>query len=161
MRSPHYNLPVDRAAMEWARKAVLALDPADLSPAAVTFLIRSYVADGGDAVRDAAELGLTRGLASAPPSDTCIRLEWLRTLVEAAPLSDDERLRDIVTQTLPAAVDALEGLVGADARAESGGCCADVFTCRPTNRAAVSPANPSESARRNQNGWDICLREND
>jgi hypothetical protein len=102
---------MDRAAMEWARKTVIALDAAELSPAAVIFLLRSYVTDGGDAVRDAAEQGLTRGLASAPPSDTCTRLEWLRTLLEAAALSDDERLREIVAQTLPAAVDALEALV--------------------------------------------------
>jgi len=111
MRSSHYNLPVDRAAMEWARKAVLVQDAAGLSPSALIFLLRSYVKDGGDAVRDAAEQGLTRGLASAPPSDTCMRLEWLRALLEAAALSDDERLRDIVAQTLPAAVDALEALV--------------------------------------------------
>jgi hypothetical protein len=97
--------------MEWARKTVIALDAADLSPAAVMFLLRSYVTDGGDAVRDAAEQGLTRGLASAPPSDTCTRLEWLRTFREAASLSDEERLRDVVAQTLPAAVDALEALV--------------------------------------------------
>ena len=97
--------------MEWARKTVIALDAADLSPAAVMFLLRSYVSDGGDAVRDAAEQGLTRGLESAPPSDTCTRLEWLRTFREAASLSDEERLRDIVAQTLPGAVDALEALV--------------------------------------------------
>jgi len=104
-------LAVDRAAMEWATKAVLALDAADLSPAAVIFLLRSYVTEGGDAVREAAERGLTCGLASAPPSDECTRLEWLRTLLEAAALSDDERLRDVVAQTLPAAVDALEARV--------------------------------------------------
>jgi hypothetical protein len=102
---------MDRAAMEWARKTVIALDTADLSPAAVIFLLRSYVTDGLDAVRDAAEQGLTHGLAIAPPSDACTRLEWLRTFREAAYLSDEDRLRDIVEQTLPDAVDALEALV--------------------------------------------------
>src|SRR3954464_1088131 len=101
MRSAHYNLPMDRAAMEWARKTVIALDADELSPAAVIFLLRSYVTDGGAALRDAAGGGAPpRARSSAPPSDTCTRLEWLRTLVEAAALSDDERLRDIVAQTL-------------------------------------------------------------
>src|SRR4051812_8324699 len=108
MGSPHYNLPVDRAATEWVRKMVLATDAPDLSPSAVTLLLRLYVDDGSNAVRDLAEQGLTRGLASAPSADTCTRLEWLRTIVEAAALSDDQRLRDMVAQSMPAAVDALE-----------------------------------------------------
>jgi hypothetical protein len=102
---------MDRAAIEWARDAVLAQDLADPTPATVLFLLRSYIADGGDAVRAAAERGLTRGLASTAPADTCTRLEWLRTLGEAAAISDDERLREQVARTLPDAVDALETAV--------------------------------------------------
>ena len=92
-------------------KAVLATDTSDLSPAAVMLLLRLYVAEGGDEVREAAEHGLTHGLACAPSSDTCTRLEWLRTLAEAASLSDDQRLREQVEQSMPAAIDALESLV--------------------------------------------------
>jgi len=110
MRSPHYNLAVERAAMEWAKKAVLAADASGLSSSAVTLLLRLYVAEGRDEVRDAAEQGLTSGLASAP-AEPCARLEWLRTLVEAAALSDDDSLREIVVQSMPSAVDALEALV--------------------------------------------------
>ena len=110
MRTPHYNLPVERAAIEWAKKAVLAADASHLSSPAVTLLLRLYVAEGEDAVREAAEQALTSSLAS-PPAETCARLEWLRTLVEAAGLTDEESLREVVTHSLPSAIDALEALV--------------------------------------------------
>jgi hypothetical protein len=109
--STHYNLPVDRAAIEWARDTVLALDLSAPTPATVLFLLRAYIADGNEAARAAAESGLTGGLSSSAPADTCARLEWLRTLVEAAAISDDERLREEVVRTLPAAVEALETAV--------------------------------------------------
>src|SRR3954466_2585144 len=109
MRSRHYNLPVDRAAIEWAKKAVLAADTSHLSSSALTLLLRLYVAHGEAEVRDAAEEALTNGLAS-PPVEACARLEWLRTLVEAAALTDDESLREVVTHSMPPAIDALEAL---------------------------------------------------
>jgi hypothetical protein len=109
--SAHYNLLVDRAAIEWARNAVLARDLSAPTPAAVLFLLRAYIADGDEAARAGAENGLTRGLASSAPVDACTRLEWLRTLVEAAAISDDERLREEVIRTLPDAVEALETAV--------------------------------------------------
>lgn len=121
-------MPVNRAAIEWARDCVLAANP-EIQPAdAVLFLLRLY-ASGDAAVRDAVEQGLTRGLALAgPASEPCSRMQWLRLLADAATLSDDERLRSAVTLHMPDAVDALEtlvrrhyepgdGLVGLDAAA--------------------------------------------
>lgn len=109
--SAHYNLPVNRAAIEWARDRVLTGNPEAHPPEAVSFLLRLYVAgDGG--VRDGVEQGLTRGLSLAgAASDPCSRMQWLRLLAEAATLSDDERLRSAVTGDLQGAVDALESLV--------------------------------------------------
>ena len=108
----HYNLPVSRAAIDWARSLAVSGDPAGFSPVAVLFLLREYVAAGSDAVRDAAEHGLTHGLAAIDSDpDVCTRMLWLRTISEAAALSDDERLRVSVSEALPAAIDALEALV--------------------------------------------------
>jgi len=110
--SAHYNLPVSRAAIDWAKSIAVGGDPAGLSPVAVLFLLREYVVAGRDAVRAAVEQGLTRGLAAVHSDpDVCTRMLWLRTLSEAAGLSDDERLRTSVSAALPAAIDSLEALV--------------------------------------------------
>jgi hypothetical protein len=110
--SAHYNLLVSRAAIDWAKRMAVGGDPAGFSPVGVLFLLREYVAAGGDAVRAAAEHGLTRGLAAVESDpDVCTRMLWLRTLSEAGGLSDDERLRTTVDAALPAAIDSLEALV--------------------------------------------------
>ncbi len=109
--SGHYNLPVNPAAIEWARDRVLTGNLEAQPPDAVSFLLRLYVAGDG-LVRDGVEQGLTRALLLAgPASEPCSRMQWLRLLADAATLSDDERLRSAVSRNLPDAVDALESLV--------------------------------------------------
>ncbi len=109
--SRHYNLPVNPAAIEWARDRVLAGQLEAQPPDAVSFLLRLYVAGDG-LVQDGVEQGLTKGLSLAgPASEPCSRMQWLRLLAEAAAVSDDERLRAAVSHDLPDAVDALESLV--------------------------------------------------
>jgi len=109
--SRHYNLPVNRDAIEWARDRVLTGNLESPPPDTVLFLLRLY-ASGDVSVRDSVEQGLTQGLSLAGPvSEPCSRMHWLRLLADAATLSDDDRLRSAVTGDLPDAVDALESLV--------------------------------------------------
>jgi hypothetical protein len=105
-------LPVNRAALDWARDRVAAADPATLSPRAVHFLLREYLTNGSDTVRTAVEYGLTRGLArgSSDP-DVPDRLAWLRVLADALVMTEDERIREAIDRALPSAIDALEALV--------------------------------------------------
>ncbi len=103
---------MNRAALDWSRTTLLALDPADLTPDALLFLLRDYVSDGAESVRAAAEHGLTHALRlAAEERDACRRIEWLRALAEAAALSPDERLQESLRRWLPDAVDALESYV--------------------------------------------------
>ena len=101
--------------MEWARKTVLSGRRPDLSPAAVLFLLREYVCCGRR--RRRSRRRRSRDSRAASPSvdtdsDTCTRLQWLRTLAEAAaPVRRRAAARRRSAQTLPAAVDALEALV--------------------------------------------------
>ena len=100
---------MNRSAIDWVRDTVLADDRASVAPETVLFLLREYVSGGADAVRDAAEQGLTHGLdAGITDTDPCRRIQWLRVLAEAAAISDDERLKEHVAEALPSAVDALE-----------------------------------------------------
>jgi hypothetical protein len=107
-------LPVNRVAIDWARDVLVARDPATLSPRAVHFLLREYLADGADAVRVAVEHGLTRALtlASSDP-DIPDRIAWLRLLADALVMSDDERVHEVLDRALPPAIDALESLIRA------------------------------------------------
>ena len=103
---------MNRSAIDWAREEVLASDRASVRPETVLFLLREYVSGGADAVRDAAEQGLTHGLSlTGPDLDPCERMQWLRVFAEGAAISDDERLKKRVSEVLPSGVDALEGMV--------------------------------------------------
>jgi uncharacterized protein YyaL (SSP411 family) len=66
-----------------------------LGPAGVTFLVRRYAATGANQLRGALERGLTDaldGLAAGrhPKAD------WIHTLCEAATVTDDERILEVV-----------------------------------------------------------------
>ena len=103
---------MDRAALAWARRLVLARDPSAFDPDALLFLLVDYVGSGQDDVRAAVEQGLTHALAAAPrEQDACRRVQWLRVLTEAGTFTDDERLRDTIARELPLAIDALERFV--------------------------------------------------
>jgi hypothetical protein len=102
-------LPVDRAAIDWARRVVLAREPAPPDGETVGFLLRDYVASGDETVRALVEHGLTTALSAAVAErDPAGRLQWLRVLLEGSVLSDDPRLHDTVAEALPSSLDALE-----------------------------------------------------
>jgi hypothetical protein len=126
-------LPVDRAAIDWARTIVLAGNPAAFSSDAVLLLLREFIVLGDAVVRDAVEQGLTHALdAVRDETDPCRRVEWLRVLAEAAAISDDERLSGVVNSALPDALDALEALVRRSYEPGEGlsdGSCRDHLRC--------------------------------
>lgn len=83
-----------------------------MSPDAVSFLLRTYLAGDNDAAREAVEAGLTHALDMIETeSEPCRRLAWLHLLAGAAAAVDDSRPGDAVSRVLPAAIDALEALV--------------------------------------------------
>ena len=92
----HYNFYVNEAALEWIVERVLeALTGGEsVSPAALTLLLRRYVATGradlGDALGPALARALDRATSPDRPDDG--RSEWLALFVEAAAISEDERL---------------------------------------------------------------------
>jgi hypothetical protein len=60
-----------------------------IDPAALTFLLRRYVATGRDDVRLALEQGLTAALETRPNTASPA---WIRLLSEVADITDDERI---------------------------------------------------------------------
>ncbi|MBS1816625.1 MAG: hypothetical protein JSU08_01720 [Acidobacteria bacterium] len=115
-----------RAAIDWARRTVLAGNPAESTPGTLHFLLQECTRHDDPALRHAIERGLTHALDAGPAdADPCRRIEWLHLLATAAPLCDDERLEAVARRALPDAIDRLEhhvrrsyepgdGLVGAD-----------------------------------------------
>lgn len=86
---------MDGAAIDWLTETVLHALARDepITPAALSLLLRQYVATGRDDVSDALGGALARGLEAAPTEgDSGRRAEWLSLFVEAAALSEDERL---------------------------------------------------------------------
>jgi uncharacterized protein YyaL (SSP411 family) len=100
-------------------------------------MLHAYVLHGFPAARSAAELGLTRALEAVhADDDACTRMRWVRVLAEAAAVSDDERLGQVVLQSVPSVIAAIEshiqdvyepgeGLVNASCREELD--CADAL----------------------------------
>lgn len=125
-----------RAAIDWARSTLTASDPEEFDPLALFFLLRECTRASDPALRDVVERGLTRALEAVDDDrDACRKIEWVRLLVEASDLSDDERLREAARRALPDAVDALEshvrrlyepgeGLLGASCAAQLQCACA-------------------------------------
>lgn len=99
------------AAIEPVLRFVLAGADQPPTPAAVTFVLRTYIATGDQAARDAAERGLACGVAAAEGSDPRTRVLWLRTLAEAASCTPDANLTSTIERTLPSAIDALESSI--------------------------------------------------
>jgi hypothetical protein len=62
-----------------------------LGPAGVTFLVRRYAATGAGELHGALERGLTGALEADHSS-----ADWIHTLCEAAAVTDDERIADVV-----------------------------------------------------------------
>lgn len=103
---------MDAAALDWIADALVARIGDRPSPSAMTFLIRRYVASGGDDVRQAVETGLSRGLdAAVSERDPRRRCQWLGVFAEAAVISDDERVTEPIATMLSSTIDDLEGLV--------------------------------------------------
>jgi hypothetical protein len=106
---------VDETPLDWLTDTVLQdVQTSDRpSPAAVIFLLRRYTDTARDDLRAAVEQGLTSALHSVEqerdPRDRC---EWLNVCLEAAGVSDDERLAAAVRQATPSTVEDLERLVG-------------------------------------------------
>jgi hypothetical protein len=106
---------VDEPALEWLTDTVHQdlVQGAQRSPVALIFLLRRYAQTGRDDLRDVVEQGLTDALdaigSARDPRDRC---EWLNVLVEAAAVSDDDRLAGAVKASLPQTIDDLERLVG-------------------------------------------------
>lgn len=90
---------------EIAARAVDAVARETPFEAAVpVFLLRRYLADGDDRLRDTLGLALAQSLAFAPGADTVIgRAGWLALFVEAAAVAEDDRIA-------PAAVELVEHL---------------------------------------------------
>lgn len=105
---------MDRSAIDRVTRAVLAWAPETTGayPDAVMFLLRRYVASGDPDVRAAAEAALTSGLPSLERErDPWRRIEWLRTMDEAASAAEGDDLAGRVRRALPDAVDAMESAV--------------------------------------------------
>lgn len=87
---------MDRAAIEWVTDRVLQALTRDepIPPSALAFLLRRYAASGRADVGDALGAALARALDEASAAgDPRGRAQWLSLFVEAAALSEDERLR--------------------------------------------------------------------
>jgi len=66
-----------------------------ITPAALTFLLRRYAATGAEAFSEALGSALAAALdGAAEVEDPRERSEWLSLFVEAAAISEDDRLRD-------------------------------------------------------------------
>jgi hypothetical protein len=88
---------VDDAAIDWLIGQVLESLARNqpIAPAAVTFLLRRYVATGAEALSGALGSALAAALdGAADVEDPRARSEWLSLFVEAAAISEDGRLRD-------------------------------------------------------------------
>jgi hypothetical protein len=88
---------VDETAIDWLVGQVLESlarnQPA--TPAALTFLLRRYAATGADAVGEALGSALAAALdGAASVEDPRERSAWLSLFVEAAAISEDDRLSD-------------------------------------------------------------------
>jgi len=84
-----------------AAAAVASEEPVDAAVA--TFLLRHYLGTDTSELRDAVGLALAQALALAAGDDTVIgRAGWLRLLVEATAVSDDERIRPAVDRLIAA-----------------------------------------------------------
>lgn len=105
---------MDRTLLDGVTRAVLASvsDTGPAHPDQVTLLLREFIVTGGVAARLAAESGLATGLvAIGTERDPWRRLEWLRTLDEAAACVDDGRMVEQVRGALPDAIDTMETAV--------------------------------------------------
>jgi len=70
---------------------------------ALMFLLRRYRQTDTDALRQALEPALARGLEARRAATTCReRAAWLRLFTEAATISADERLREAIADLVPA-----------------------------------------------------------
>lgn len=94
--SRSYNFRVHEAALEWIVDRVLgALAGGEpVSPAGLTLLLRRYAATGRADLGDALGSALARALdrATSPDRPKAGQSEWLGVFVEAAAISEDERL---------------------------------------------------------------------
>jgi uncharacterized protein YyaL (SSP411 family) len=106
-----------------------------LGPAALTLLLRRYMATGRDDLREAIEQGLTRaleGTVSGPDAAS-----WLETLSEASAISDDERLRVAIGEIAAALRGAWPGRGSLAAALESVGACLCAATTMADPAAAT------------------------
>jgi hypothetical protein len=69
-----------------------------VGPHALSLLLRRFAATGDEHLRDAIGIGLARGLDAAPGGLASESPDWIELFVEAAALSDDDRLRDAVVE---------------------------------------------------------------
>jgi uncharacterized protein YyaL (SSP411 family) len=89
---------VQHAAVEWLTEIVLReiRGGEPVSPAATTLLIRRYAATGRDDVRDAVSGALARALTEVASLGGDVASAWIGVLVEAAAMTDDDRLPEAV-----------------------------------------------------------------
>lgn len=88
---------MDDAAIDWLVGQVLAslARHQPITPAALTFLLRRYAATGGEAFSGALGSALAAALdGAADVEDPRERSAWLSLFVEAAAISEDDRLRE-------------------------------------------------------------------
>ena len=88
---------MDDAAIDWLIGQVLESLARNqpITPAALTFLLRRYAATGAEAFSEALGSALAAALdGAAEVEDPRERSEWLSLFVEAAAISEDDRLRD-------------------------------------------------------------------
>jgi len=88
---------VDEAAIDWLIGQVLEslARQQPITPAALTFLLRRYAATGAEAVGEALGSALAAALeGAAAVEESREQAEWLSLFVEAAAISEDDRLRD-------------------------------------------------------------------
>ena len=97
-----------------ARIAAEAAHEDTISPPAAAFLLRQYLATGGDDLGEVLGVALAHALAAAAAAASVVeRAAWLTVLAEATAIADDERVVEAVTalaSALSAAWPSADGL---------------------------------------------------
>jgi hypothetical protein len=108
--------PAADQALTWITQHLLdRVAHGEPSPEAAIFLLRRFIDRGDEALREAVETSLTRGLdAAARERDPRVRCLWLGLFADAASMSEDDGLADTVNRSLSGTIDALEQLIRTD-----------------------------------------------
>lgn len=99
-------------ALAWVAAELVAHPTAPSRASTLTFLIRQYLAEGNDDVRDALERALASGLiAFEEERDPRERCHWLGAFADASAMVDDVHVAEVVAGGLSGTIDALEQFV--------------------------------------------------